>query len=250
MLFAATHAMSEVRFMPGCNWSNCSSGSNTSDGFNGSTHFAGSPGAAASPFADAWAGRNVRRPAATNGLGIAGFIVSLAAIVFSAGLLSPIGLVLSFFGLFKRPRGLALAGFIIGLIGSAWLIAVLLIGVAAVAAVGVGAVVAAPHIEVAAEQQRLVSRLEAYMADPQGNRSPPFALSQLGLGDGAITDPWDKPYRYLISADGTTITIHSDGPDGIYDTDDDVRTEMNTPSRTPADEAMQTPRVQGVNDPV
>lgn len=228
--------------MPGCKWSNCSNGS------NGASNFAAQAGA--SPFADAWAGRTVRRPVASNGLGLAGFIVSLAALVFSAGLLSPIGLVLSFFGMFKRPRGFAIAGFIIGLIGSGWLIAVMLIGVAAVAAVGVGAVVAAPHIEVAAEQQRLVARLEAYMADPEGNQRPPFALSQLGLGDDAITDPWDKPYRYLISADGAKITIQSDGPDGIYDTDDDVLTEMRTPGRAPVDEVESMPRVQGVNDPV
>src|SRR5690348_9132833 len=53
----------------------------------------------------------------TNGLGLAGFITSLVGIV-TCGVIAPIGLVLSLFGLMKPPRGFAIAGTIIGLIGS------------------------------------------------------------------------------------------------------------------------------------
>src|ERR1043165_9168202 len=53
----------------------------------------------------------------TNGLGIAGFVVSLVGI-FTLGLLCPIGLLLSFIALFRAPRGFAIAGLIIGLLGS------------------------------------------------------------------------------------------------------------------------------------
>lgn len=56
----------------------------------------------------------------TNGLGTAGFIVSLISF-FLCGLSSPVGLLLSGLALFKRPRGLAIAGTILGLLGSAWL---------------------------------------------------------------------------------------------------------------------------------
>lgn len=61
-------------------------------------------------------------PPPSNGLGTAGFIVSLVGL-FTGGILSPLGLLLSFIALFRRPRGMATAGFIIGMIGSIFLAA-------------------------------------------------------------------------------------------------------------------------------
>lgn len=57
----------------------------------------------------------------TNVLGVAGFVLSVLGFL-SCGLLSPIGLVLSFCGMFDKPKGLATAGLIIGFLGSSWLI--------------------------------------------------------------------------------------------------------------------------------
>ena len=57
---------------------------------------------------DAVINRTPKKPE-TNGLGLAGFIVSLVGIC-SGGVLSPIGLVLSIVGLFREPRGFAIAG--------------------------------------------------------------------------------------------------------------------------------------------
>ncbi len=37
----------------------------------------------------------------------------------------------------------------------------------------------------------------------------------------ATTDPWDRPYK--IECDGTDIIVISAGPDGEFDTDDDIR---------------------------
>jgi hypothetical protein len=62
------------------------------------------------------------RPAA-NGLGIAGFVVSLLGIL-TCGLIAPVGLLLSLLALLKRPRGFATAGSVIGLLGTIWLAAV------------------------------------------------------------------------------------------------------------------------------
>ena len=58
----------------------------------------------------------------SNGIGTAGFILTLCAIVLCwvpvlNVILGGLGLLLSFIGLFKAPRGLAIAGFILGLIG-------------------------------------------------------------------------------------------------------------------------------------
>ena len=57
----------------------------------------------------------------SNGLGLGGFILSIIGLLF--GILHPIalislviGLILSFLGLFRKPRGFAIAGFIIALI--------------------------------------------------------------------------------------------------------------------------------------
>ena len=48
-----------------------------------------------------------------NGLGIAGFIVSVVG-VFTLGCLSPVGVLLSLIAAFRRPRGFASAGVVIG----------------------------------------------------------------------------------------------------------------------------------------
>ena len=58
------------------------------------------------------------QPPPTNALGIAGFIVSLTGLIVCFGLVCPIGLCLSLIALMSAPRGYAIAGVIIGLIGS------------------------------------------------------------------------------------------------------------------------------------
>jgi len=60
----------------------------------------------------------------SNGLAVAGFVFSIIG-VLTCGCLSPIGLVLSAIGLAYQPRGLAVAGCILGGIGSVWLFVLL-----------------------------------------------------------------------------------------------------------------------------
>ena len=55
-------------------------------------------------------------PPKENGLGIAGFIVSAIGII-TCGVLSIFGVILSAIGLGKEPKGMAIAGLILGLIG-------------------------------------------------------------------------------------------------------------------------------------
>ena len=57
----------------------------------------------------------------TNGLGTAGFVLALLSFLFSWApmvnwILWFLGALFSFIGLFKRPRGLAIAGFVISFI--------------------------------------------------------------------------------------------------------------------------------------
>jgi len=56
----------------------------------------------------------------SNGLGTAGFVLSLIGFI-TCGLLCPLGFLLSLFGMLKPPRGLAIAGTILGGLGSIWL---------------------------------------------------------------------------------------------------------------------------------
>lgn len=56
--------------------------------------------------------------AQTNGLGVAGFIVSLVGMVLCFGLICPIGAILSGIALIWKPRGFAIAGLILGVLGS------------------------------------------------------------------------------------------------------------------------------------
>jgi hypothetical protein len=66
----------------------------------------------------------------TNGMGLAGFILSLVGL-FSAGCLSPIALVFSLIGLAKEPRGFAIAGLVISLVSLlGWVIGFAIFGVA------------------------------------------------------------------------------------------------------------------------
>ena len=58
------------------------------------------------------------RPPQTNNVGLTGFILSIAGLVVCGGLLCPIGLIVSLFGINKEPRGFAIAGVVIGLAGS------------------------------------------------------------------------------------------------------------------------------------
>lgn len=65
----------------------------------------------------------------TNGIGTAGFVLALIAVFFGwipvfGWIIWLVGLILSFAGVFKEPKGLSIAGLIISLIGIVLLITV------------------------------------------------------------------------------------------------------------------------------
>ncbi len=87
--------------------------------------------------------------APSNGLGLSGFVTSLVSLIF-CGILSPIALLLSLFGLIKRPRGLAIAG---SIISGLQLLFIIIVGIAPIlATVGLGA--AAVGLEAAAQAEQ------------------------------------------------------------------------------------------------
>lgn len=66
----------------------------------------------------------IQRPP-SNDLGVAGFVSLLG--LLTCGCIAPLGLLLSVMALSKQPRGLAIAGTVIGTIGSLWVFALLLL---------------------------------------------------------------------------------------------------------------------------
>lgn len=152
----------------------------------------------------------------SNGWGVAGFIASLVALFFTLGLLSPIGLILSFIGLFKRPRGLAFVGFLLGLAGTLFWTG---IGYAIIAGLN-------NHAENYHQQQQRMAtmtqidqaleEMKAYQAEtgqiPDGIEGNKIAVQR--------KDAWKNYLRYDIFNDHATIS--SAGSDGDFGTDDDI----------------------------
>lgn len=160
----------------------------------------------------------------SNPLGIAGFVVSLVGLVASCGLLSPIGAVLSLVAMSKRPKGLAIAGFVLGLIGSLWIVA-LIVGVVVLGVGGVAAMIGlGPVFEVAFDQAEIRNAMRDYRAE---HGALPASLDDLtGLDPDVLTDHWGSAYRLEYTDNGETPVIISDGPDKQKGTDDDIRLEF------------------------
>jgi len=165
-------------------------------------------------------------PQPTNGLGIAGFVCSLLGII-SCGALSPIGLILSFIAIFREPRGLAIAGLILGALGSMWVVALAVLIGGAVVVAGIAAVAAGAGLEGVLEVMKDGQTIRASIDQHVGTTgAPPATLGELsGLDAEALTDPWGRPYRYEVGP-GNKWKLTSDGKDGAPGGGDDVSFEF------------------------
>lgn len=147
---------------------------------------------------DQWS--DPRSSSQSNTIGLVGFILSFC--------LSPIGLILSLIGLGKSPRGFAIAGVIVGLIGTAvW------------AFVGYGIAILAKGFALAVDYQAIQQSVDRHKTANGG--ALPTDLAALGLSQDERTDPWGKEYRFTPSSDGVTWTLTSAAFDGQFDTKDD-----------------------------
>jgi hypothetical protein len=140
-------------------------------------------------------------PRTTNALGVAGLTTSIIGI-FTCGTFSPIGLFLSLLGLLKAPRGNAVAGSIIGAIGSGVFLAMFCYGF-------YGGFMTALTLEDAA------SKIDSYRAD-MGEIPDTSVGSALLESD---KDAWNNELRYSRTWNG--FEIRSAGVDGVFDTLDD-----------------------------
>jgi len=155
-------------------------------------------------------------------LGIAGFILGIVGL-FTCFMTSPLGLILSFVGMRQRGnQGLAIAGFVVSLIGSlVWLVALLymlfmfvMFG-AVFSAAAVSAARAQPRIHTDASVAQAVWEIETADSMPdelEGNRI---------VADLDIRDGWDTLLRYEVSGEHEYV-LRSAGPDQEFDTYDDM----------------------------
>ena len=158
------------------------------------------------------------RPKPRNGLGVAGFIVSLCSLL-TCGLFSPIGLLLSLVALRKGPRGMATAGTLLGLIGMVpW----------AVAGLSIQADIAQradreARRELAAATQHTEKQLRVVLEKLEDHRAE-HGTYPAGIEGNKLavphTDGWNTSLRYEIH--DNSIIVRSAGPDAEFESADDL----------------------------
>lgn len=169
-------------------------------------------------------------PTPTNGLGMFGFIISLIGILLTCGVLCPLGLLISFFGLFKAPRGMAIAGTIIGLIGTGFLAIVFLtMGASVFALVGFGKMLTDEVVtrDAIVQARRKIEQHQVEQgALPDGVQGNKLILD--------FKDAWKHELRY-DGEEGNSgkFVIRSAGPDGKFDTADDIKVGESPTTTSP-----------------
>lgn len=160
----------------------------------------------------------------TNVVGVIGFVLALLGLLFGwcfwpVAALSALGVILSFIGMFSEPRGLAIAGFIIGLLGCA-VLAILLLVVGVLGAGLAGAAAAMPRIEGTTDATLIQTAVTEYK---ETNGVFPATLDDMtALDESFKTDFWGNPYRFAIEEVDGIFTLTSDGEDGVRGTEDDL----------------------------
>jgi len=158
-----------------------------------------------------------------NTLGIIGLTVSVVGL-FTFGILSPLGLAASIAGVLKRPRGAAIAGIILGLIGTTLLLAYTLPRYMppAVRRVGIGAT-ARETVGSRADNDTFI--LLSGVADQlDARRTDNGDAPSLADGQAATAgrqDSWITVIQYN-RIDDETFEVRSAGPDQMFRTDDDI----------------------------
>jgi hypothetical protein len=161
----------------------------------------------------------------SNGLGLAGFITSLVGLVVTGGLLCPIGLILSLIALSRRPRGFAIAGTVLGAVGScgSCLVALFVIPLvaggllfAAFALVASGGVSGLNTLDHMMQVDRAITQYVHV------HHTLPESLSDLNLPADLLEDGWGTPLQYSVTRDGAHEhwTLQSAGSDKQFDADD------------------------------
>lgn len=141
-------------------------------------------------------------------------------------MLCPVGAVLSFFGIFKEPKGFAIAGLIIGLVGSIGFIIVFFVFGAVLITLVAMSFGLGKYAEVGTDTLAIHTAVTKYVST---NGALPSTLHGLpGVTADQATDPWGNAYVFTPDPANNSYTIISLGPDGKMDTADDVTITHST----------------------
>lgn len=162
-------------------------------------HFDPQRGAGFNDFGD--------EPRGSNILGIVGFILSILCVT------APLGLLVSLIALYKRPRGFAVAGAIIGILFTG-VLAAGLFGTYKLTRYSTGIAITGG---IAVDHEVIRRQAERYHAETS---TWPTDLAQVNLPPEVLLDPWGNAYRYALTT-GENWEITTPGPDGTFGTDDD-----------------------------
>ena len=155
-----------------------------------------------------------KAPPQENGWGIAGFIVSVAGL-FLCGIPSIVGAMLSLIGLRKEPRGLAIAGFILGLLGvlEILVLSLFLFTAYRVAESGYGAL----------RQTMIQTQLELEASVIGNEWESTSSIPTQAEGNELLRGKRDMVGNSIVyETDGESFSLRSAGPDGILETEDDT----------------------------
>ncbi len=161
-----------------------------------------------------------RKQQQKNEMRVAGFLLAILGLLgffyWPIGVLSLAGAFLCFLGMFSRPSGLAIVGFILGLAGSAVLIPLVrgtgLLGISG------SRTFYDFRKEFNSDMSTLAKAIKSYKIQ---NGSYTRHLSLLRVDESTRTDPWENEYIIEISDDGKSFKIKTSGEDGLHGTTDD-----------------------------
>lgn len=162
-----------------------------------------------------------------NVLGIAGFVVGLVSICGCLGLLSPIALILSVFGLFRPPRGWAVAGTIVSILGlclfpvglSSVLVGTGVVGLSALVLWLERTLSLGPDWQTGFRAVVIIAMLHMYVGR---HGDLPASLDDLQLDSAMLVDGWGQPFVYAVDAQTDSFTLTTAGKDGAPGTGDDL----------------------------
>ncbi|MEL6740360.1 MAG: DUF4190 domain-containing protein [Planctomycetota bacterium] len=157
--------------------------------------------------------------APSNGLGTAGFVTSIVGWV-TCGVLCPVGLLMSLVALGKQPRGFAIAGAIIGGLGSGFLFLAGFAIIAGFLGLGAATVAAVDAVGDAAEEFRLQQAEQVIRMEYENSSVLPGSIE----GEALIVSSLGSSAEYVRyeRVDDTSFELVSAGRDLLFDTEDDV----------------------------
>lgn len=153
-------------------------------------------------------------PLKENGFGLAGFIVSIASL-FLCGIPSIVGVLLSVIGLRKHPKGFAIAGLLIGLVG--------LIEIAGVCFVTISVYRVGQSAGSFLQETTVKFQLTAESENIGNEWDRLSRVPTQAEGEELLKGKRDLMGNQLVyETDGASFSLRTAGADGTLETEDDI----------------------------